>query len=359
MSDTLHSAAQAALDTVIDPWNGASLKPALRTVALDQGRLSVELVLGYPSAGLASELLPAVQAALATLPGVQSVQVKISHAIVAHAVQQGVQAVPGVKNVIAVGSGKGGVGKSTTAVNLALALAREGASVALLDADVYGPSLPTMLGVTDKPRLVEGDQRRIAPLIGHGVQCMSIGFLIDPDAPMVWRGPMVEQLIRDTAWQDVDYLVVDLPPGTGDIQLTLAQRVPVSGAIIVTTPQDIALLDAVKGLKMFEKVKVPILGIVENMSTHICSQCGHEEHIFGAGGGGRMAEKYGVPLLGSLPLDVHIREQADGGQPTVAADPDGPIARAYREIALRAAASLARRGKDYARHFPKITVVND
>nr|ART36450.1 C20 [uncultured bacterium]ART38679.1 G75 [uncultured bacterium] len=363
MSDTLHSAAQAALDTVIDPWNGASLKPALRTVTLDQGRLSAELQLGYPSAGLATEMLPAVRAALAALPGVQTVAVGLNHTIVAHAVQQGVQAVPGVKNVIAVGSGKGGVGKSTTAVNLALALAREGARVALLDADVYGPSLPTMLGVTDKPRLVEGDERRIAPLIGHGVQCMSIGFLIDPDAPMVWRGPMatqaLEQLIRDTAWQDVDYLVVDLPPGTGDIQLTLAQRVPVSGAIIVTTPQDIALLDAVKGLKMFEKVKVPILGIVENMSTHICSQCGHEEHIFGAGGGGRMAEKHGVPLLGSLPLDVRIREQADGGQPTVAADPDGPIARVYREIALRAAASLARRGKDYARHFPKITVVND
>jgi ATP-binding protein involved in chromosome partitioning len=363
MSDPLRTAAEAALDGLVDPWTGASLKSALRDLALADGRLRVALQLGYPSAGLAVDLKSSIQAALAGLPGVQVVEVALTHIIVAHAVQQGTQAIAGVKNVIAVGSGKGGVGKSTTAVNLALALQREGARVGVLDADVYGPSLPTLLGISDKPRLVEGDERRIAPLIGHGLQCMSIGFLIDPDAPMVWRGPMatqaLEQLIRDTAWADVDYLVVDLPPGTGDIQLTLAQRVPVSGAVIVTTPQDIALLDAVKGLKMFEKVKVPILGIVENMSTHICSQCGHEEHIFGAGGGARMADKHGAPLLGSLPLDIRIREQADGGRPTVVAEPDGAVARAYREIALRAAGRLATRGKDYARRFPKITVVND
>jgi ATP-binding protein involved in chromosome partitioning len=331
MSDSLRTAAETALDGLVDPWTGASLKPSLRECALDQGRLRVALQLGYPSAGLAADLKPAIEAALAGLPGVQAVEVTLTHAIAAHAVQQGTQAIAGVKNVIAVGSGKGGVGKSTTAVNLALALAREGARVGVLDADVYGPSLPTLLGITNRPQLVAGDERRIAPLIGHGLQCMSIGFLIDPDAPMVWRGPMatqaLEQLIRDTAWDDLDYLVVDLPPGTGDIQLTLAQRVPVSGAIIITTPQDIALLDAVKGLKMFEKVKVPILGIVENMSTHICSQCGHEEHIFGAGGGARMAEKHGVPLLGSLPLDIRIREQADGGHPTVVAEPDGAAAR--------------------------------
>ncbi len=363
MSDPLRTAAEAALDGIVDPWTGASIKSSLRELALADGRLRVALQLGYPSAGLAGDLKPAIEAALAGLPGVQTVELAFTHAIVAHAVQQGAQAIAGVRNVIAVGSGKGGVGKSTTAVNLALALRREGARVGVLDADVYGPSLPTMLGITDKPRLVEGDERRIAPLIGHGLQCMSIGFLIDPDAPMVWRGPMatqaLEQLIRDTAWDDLDYLVVDLPPGTGDIQLTLAQRVPVSGAVIVTTPQDIALLDAVKGLKMFEKVKVPILGIVENMSTHICTQCGHEEHIFGAGGGARMAEKHGAPLLGSLPLDIRIREQADGGRPTVVAEPDGAVARAYRQIALRAAGSLATRGKDYARRFPKITVVND
>ena len=357
MSEPLRTAAEAALDGIVDPWTGASLKPALRELALSDGHLRATLQLGYPSAGRAGELKPVVEAALRGLPEVQAVDVTLTHAIVAHAVQQGTQAIAGVRNVIAVGSGKGGVGKSTTAVNLALALAREGARVGVLDADVYGPSLPTMLGITDKPRLVEGDERRI------GLQCMSIGFLIDPDAPMVWRGPMatqaLEQLIRDTAWDDLDYLVIDLPPGTGDIQLTLAQRVPVSGAVIVTTPQDIALLDAVKGLKMFEKVKVPILGIVENMSTHICSQCGHEEHIFGAGGGARMAEKHGAPLLGSLPLDIRIREQADGGHPTVVAEPDGPVALAYRDIALRAAGSLATRGKDFARRFPKITVVND
>ena len=363
MSDTLRPAAEAALDDITDPWTGVSLRSALRELALVDGRLRAALQLGYPSAGLARELEPAIEAALSGLPGVQAVEVMFTHAIVAHAVQQGAQAIPGIRNVIAVGSGKGGVGKSTTAVNLALALTREGARVGVLDADVYGPSLPTLLGVTDKPRLVEGDERRIAPLIGHGLQCMSIGFLIDPDAPMVWRGPMatqaLEQLIRDTAWDDLDYLVVDLPPGTGDIQLTLAQRVPVSGAVIVTTPQDLALADAVKGLKMFEKVKVPILGIVENMSTHICSQCGHEEHIFGAGGGARMAQQHGAPLLGSLPLDIRIREQADSGRPTVLAEPDGPVARAYRQIALHAAGRLATRGKDYARRFPKITVVND
>jgi len=268
--------------------------------------------------------------------------------------------VEGVKNIIAVGAGKGGVGKSTTAVNLALALVAEGARVGVLDADIYGPSQPMMLGITGRPESLDG--KSLEPMTGHGLQAISIGFLIDLDTPMVWRGPMVtqalEQLLKDTRWQDIDYLVVDMPPGTGDIQLTLAQKVPVTGAIIVTTPQDIALIDARKGLKMFEKVGIPILGIVENMSTHICSNCGHEEHVFGAGGAERMAKEYGVELLGSLPLDISIREQADSGKPTVVADPEGRIAETYRAIARRVAVRIAERQKDMSLKFPNIVVQN-
>src|SRR5207249_1906171 len=256
--------------------------------------------------------------------GAASVQVKVTSKVVAHAVQRGVKLIPGIKNIIAVASGKGGVGKSTTAVNLALALAAEGAQVGVLDADIYGPSQPTMLGIAGRPESRDG--KTLEPLEAYGLQAMSIGCLIDVDTPMVWRGPMVtqalQQLLTQTNWRDLDYLIIDMPPGTGDIQLTLSQKVPVTGAVIVTTPQDIALLDARKGLKMFEKVGIPILGIVENMSTHICSNCGHEEHIFGQGGAERMCKEYGVELLGSLPLDIAIREQADSGKPTVVADPE-------------------------------------
>jgi ATP-binding protein involved in chromosome partitioning len=297
---------------------------------------------------------------LKTIPGIGSVTANVTMKIVSHAVQRGVKLVPGVKNIIAVASGKGGVGKSTTAVNLALALAAEGVSVGMLDADIYGPSQPTMLGITGRPETKDG--KRLEPMQGHGIQAMSIGFLIDVETPMVWRGPMVtqalEQLLNETNWRDVDYLVVDLPPGTGDIQLTLAQRVPVTGAVIVTTPQDIALMDARKGLKMFEKVNIPILGVVENMSLHICSKCGHEENIFGSGGGDRMSKDYGIDLLGSLPLDIKIREQADSGMPTVVADPDGRVAEIYREIARKVAVKIAEKQQDHSAAFPKIVVQN-
>jgi len=276
-------------------------------------------------------------------------------------VQKGVTPINGVRNIIAIASGKGGVGKSTVAVNLALALSSEGATVGILDADIYGPSQPRMLGVNQRPESVDG--KSLEPLVSYQVQVMSIGFLIEEDSPMIWRGPMVtqalEQLLNDTRWKDLDYLVVDLPPGTGDIQLTLAQKVPVSGAVIVTTPQNIALLDARKGLKMFEKVEIPVLGIIENMSTHICSECGHEEHIFGAGGGKRMADDYDVEHLGNIPLDSRIRADVDGGRPTVVADPDGAIADIYRRIARRVGGKLAVRKRSYSDVFPSIVIENN
>src|SRR2546427_105348 len=292
------------------------------------------------------------------LQGVSAVNVSVTSKIVSHTVQRGVRLIPGVKNIVAIASGKGGVGKSTTAVNLALALAAEGASVGVLDADIYGPSQPMMLGITGRPESKDG--KTLEPMIGHGIQAISIGFLIDIDTPMVWRGPMVtqalEQLLKDTRWKDVDYLIVDMPPGTGDIQLTLSQKVPVTGVVIVTTPQDIALIDARKGLKMFEKVGIPILGIVENMSTHICSQCGHEEHIFGQGGAERMCKEYGTELLGALPLDIAIREQADSGKPTVVADPEGRAAEIYRAIGRRLAVKIAESARDMTSKFPNIVV---
>jgi ATP-binding protein involved in chromosome partitioning len=302
-----------------------------------------------------------VQEKVRALPGVESVEVNISSKIVAHSVQKALKPIDNIKNIIAVASGKGGVGKSTTAVNLALALAEEGAKVGILDADIYGPSQPRMLGINGKPDSKDG--KTLEPMQGYGMQAMSIGFLIDEETPMIWRGPMVtqalEQLLNDTNWDSLDYLVVDLPPGTGDTQLTLAQKVPVSGAIIVTTPQDIALLDARKGLKMFEKVEVPVLGIVENMSIHICSNCGHEEHIFGKGGGSSMAEQYKVDLLGALPLDIRIREETDGGKPTVVAEPESRISQIYREIARKTAAKLSLQAKDYAAKFPNIVIQNN
>jgi ATP-binding protein involved in chromosome partitioning len=352
----------AALSEILDPNTGkdfASTKSA-RNVRIENGAVSLDVELGYPAKTQVEPIRKLISAKLRSLPGVESVKVEVTSKIVPHAVQRGVKLVPGVKNIVAVASGKGGVGKSTTAVNLALALSAEGARVGVLDADIYGPSQPMMLGITGRPESRDG--KSLEPMTGHGLQAISIGFLIDVDTPMVWRGPMVtqalEQLLKDTRWQDLDYLVVDMPPGTGDIQLTLAQKVPVTGAIIVTTPQDIALIDARKGLKMFEKVGIPILGIVENMSTHICSHCGHEEHIFGAGGAERMAKEYGAELLGSLPLDISIREQADSGKPTVVADPDGRIAETYRAIARRVAVRIAERQKDMSLKFPNIVVQN-
>ena len=355
---------QAALKQLIDPNTKKDFVAgkSVKNIKISGNALSLDIQLGYPAKSVWSEIQAMVEAHLrSTLPGIDALFVNVSSKVVPHAVQRGVKLVDGVKNIIAVASGKGGVGKSTTAVNLALALAAEGAKVGMLDADIYGPSQPTMLGITGQP--VSRDGKSVEPMEGHGLQAMSIGFMIQgDDTPMVWRGPMVtqalDQLLHQTRWDNLDYLVVDLPPGTGDIQLSLSQKVPVTGAIIVTTPQDIALLDAKKGLKMFEKVNIKILGIVENMSTHICSKCGHEEHIFGSGGGERMCADYNVEFLGGLPLDIRIREQADSGTPTVVADPDGQIAQEYKQIARRVAVKIAEMAQDHSAAFPKIVVQN-
>jgi len=350
------------LRTVIDPNTGRDLVStrSARNVRVDGGDVSLEVELGYPGKSQLEPIRQAVLAALQQIPGLANASVTVTSKIVSHAVQRGVKLLPGVKNVIAVASGKGGVGKSTTAVNLALALSAEGARVGMLDADIYGPSLPMMLGITGRPESSDG--QTMEPLEGHGLQANSIGFLIEQDNPMVWRGPMVtsalEQLLRQTNWHDLDYLIVDMPPGTGDIQLTLSQKVPVTGAVIVTTPQDIALLDAKKGLKMFEKVGIPILGIVENMAVYCCPNCGHVEHIFGEGGGEKMCEDYHVDLLGSMPLNRSIREQADTGRPTVVADPDSPVAELYRAMARKVAVKVADRARDMSSKFPSIVVQN-
>jgi ATP-binding protein involved in chromosome partitioning len=353
---------ETALKEYIDPYLQKDLVSAktVKNIQIEGDTVTVDLAFGYPSKGYDEILTKQLQAKINAIAGINTVNIRIEHKIIAHAVQKGVNPLSGVKNIIAVASGKGGVGKSTTAVNLALALAAEGAQVGILDADIYGPSQPRMLGVKQQPDSKDG--KSLEPVMSHNLQSMSIGYLVEEETPMIWRGPMVtqalEQLLKDTRWQDLDYLIVDLPPGTGDTQLTLAQKIPVSGAVIITTPQDIALLDARKGLKMFEKVNVPVLGIIENMSIHICSQCGHEEYIFGQGGGLRMAQEHEVDFLGALPLDIKIREEADSGKPSVIADADGRIAQIYREIARRVAAKLSLQAKDYTTKFPTIKVLN-
>ncbi len=354
---------EAAIKEYIDPYLEKDLisAGAVKDTAIDGDAIKVKVVLGYPAYGYIDKLNEQLKSRIEKIDGVSSAEIDTSWDIASHSVQGGMNPLEGIKNVIAVASGKGGVGKSTTAVNLALALQQEGARVGVLDADIYGPSVPRMLGIDGKPESTDG--KSLEPMGGHGLQAMSIGFMIDEETPMIWRGPMVtqalEQLLRDTRWKSLDYLVIDLPPGTGDVQLTLAQKVPVSGAVIVTTPQDIALLDARKGLKMFEKVEVPVLGVVENMSIHICSQCGHAEHIFGQGGGEKMCEQHNVDFLGALPLDISIRENADGGHPSVADDPDSKASEIYRDIARRTAAKLSLKAKDYSAKFPNIVIQNN
>ncbi len=353
-----------ALAEFVDPVLGVDLHSAgvVTGTSVANGCAEIEITLGFAASEYAQQLETSLSEFVQGVPGLGRARVAVGWEVKAHAVQGNLAPVKGIKNIIAVASGKGGVGKSTTAVNIALALAAEGARAGILDADIYGPSQPRMLGLAgERPRTL--DNRSMEPLIAHGLQCMSIGFLIDEEQPMVWRGPMVtqalSQLLDDTNWDQLDYLIVDMPPGTGDTQLTLSQKVPVSGAVIVTTPQDIALLDARKGLNMFRKVNVEVLGIVENMATHVCGNCGHEESIFGAGGGASMAAQFDVPLLGQLPLDRQIREQTDAGNPTVVAAPDGALAGAYRNLALRMSARLSLTARNYAARFPKIVVENN
>jgi ATP-binding protein involved in chromosome partitioning len=354
---------KAALSQVIDPNTGKDLVSAksAKNIRLDGADVMLDVELGYPARSQLDLIRKATIAAVRGVEGAGNVSVNVYAKIIAHTAQRGVKLMPNVKNIIAVASGKGGVGKSTTAANLALALAAEGATVGILDADIYGPSQPMMMGINGRPETVDG--KTMEPLENHGLQVSSIGFMIDPDEPMVWRGPIVtqalQQLLEQTNWRDLDYLIVDMPPGTGDVQLTLSQKVPVTGAVIVTTPQDIALLDARKGLKMFEKVGIPILGIVENMSMHICSNCGHAEPIFGQGGGEKMCAEYGVDFLGALPLTMSIREQTDSGKPTVVADPDGQVAAIYKTIARKVAVKVAEKAKDMSSKFPSIVIKND
>ncbi len=354
---------RAHLQSCIDPNTGKDFVSgkSVRAVRIDGHTVSLDVVLAYPAQSQFAPIEQQIAEHLLTLDGVGEVKVDVSSQIVSHTATRGVDLIPGVKNIIAVASGKGGVGKSTTTVNLALALAAEGARVGILDADIYGPSQPLMLGLQGQ-RPVSSDNKSIVPLQNYGIQTMSMGFLVDEDQAMVWRGPMVTQalmqLLNDTRWDDLDYLLIDMPPGTGDVQLTLAQKVPVTGSIIVTTPQDIALLDAKKGLKMFEKVGVPVLGIVENMSMHVCSNCGHAEPIFGTGGGARMAEEYGIELIGQLPLDLSIRLATDEGKPSVAADPDGKVAELYKAIARKVAVKIGEKARDFSSRMPKIVIQN-
>ena len=363
MAEVTQAQIEEKLATYVDPYLERDLvsTKCIKDISVDGDSASVSVVLGFPAGGYHETLATKLKELLESIDGISTARVEVTTRVSAHSAQKGVKHIEGIKNILAVASGKGGVGKSTTAVNLALALSAEGANVGILDADIYGPSQPRMLGVSGKPESPDG--KSLEPMNSYHLQAMSIGFLIDEETPMIWRGPMVtqalQQLLNDTNWKDLDYLVVDLPPGTGDIQLTLAQQVPVSGAVIVTTPQDIALLDARKGLKMFEKVEVPVLGVIENMSIHICSECGHEEYIFGQGGGERMSEQNNTDFLGALPLDMRIREETDAGKPTVVADPDSRISQIYREISRRTAARLSLKTKDYAAKFPQIVIQND
>jgi len=362
MTQITQAAVQDLLKSLIDPNVETDLVTAksVKNITVEADNVTVTIELGYPAKSYLPILQQQVKEKLQSLAGVGEITVNATANIISHSVQQSLKPIANVKNIIAVASGKGGVGKSTTSANLALALASEGANVGILDADIYGPSIPTMLGLSGYP--ASDDGKTMNPKVSFGVQTISIGYLIEEDQPMIWRGPMVtnalQQLLNDTKWDDIDYLIVDLPPGTGDIQLTLAQQIPVTGAVIVTTPQDIALIDAQRGLGMFEKVNVPVLGVVENMSMHICSNCGHEEAIFGQGGGAAMAEKNDIELLGSLPLDIQIREFADSGRPTVVADPDGRATEIYKSIARKMAAKLALKGKDYSSKFPNIVIQN-
>lgn len=367
MSEQIISAVTKQLQGVTDPYTNAKISSSkgLRSVTVDENTVTVNLAKGYPVTPVVGELSQLVRSALseAEFEG-RALEVVIDQEIISHSVQQGVQAVPGIKNIIAVASGKGGVGKSTVSANLSLALSAAGAKVAVLDADIYGPSQPRMLGVSGKPEALEN--KMLVPMQSHDLKIMSIGFLVEEDTPMIWRGPMVtqalEQLLRGTAWNqdgnDIDYLVIDLPPGTGDIQLTLSQKVPVSGAVIVTTPQDIALLDARKAYKMFEKVDVPIFGVIENMSSHVCSECGHEEAIFGSHGAAKMAKDYDLDVLGEIPLEMAIRALADSGTPTVVAQPESATAKRYQSIALKIAGKLSVKKKDFSAAFPNIVVEN-
>jgi len=363
MSSVSQTQIEEALKGYIDPHLEKDLvsTKGVKKIDIEGGKVTVAVTLGYPAKGFKEKLESELKQRIEAVDGVDSATVNVDWKIAAHVVQKSLKSIEGVKNIIAVASGKGGVGKSTTSVNLALALAAEGANVGLLDADIYGPSQPRMLGISGKPESQDG--KTLEPMMSYHIQAMSIGFLIDEDTPMIWRGPMVtqalEQLLMDTRWDNLDYLIIDLPPGTGDTQLTLAQKVPVSGAVIVTTPQDIALLDARKGLKMFEKVEVAVLGIIENMSIHICTECGHEEHIFGQGGGQSMSDEFDVDFLGALPLDIRIREETDNGKPTVVAEPDSRIAQIYREIARRTAAKLSLQAKNHSAKFPQIVIQNN
>lgn len=352
-----------ALQAVIDPNTEKDFVSTkqIKNLSVEGGNVSFDVELGYPAKSQIPALRQALIAAAKGVAGVDNVSANVTSKVIAHAAQRGVALLPQVKNIIAVASGKGGVGKSTTAVNLALALAAEGARVGILDADIYGPSQPMMMGIEGRPESEDG--QTMEPLENYGVQVMSIGFLVGQDEAMIWRGPMatqaLEQLLRQTNWKDLDYLIVDMPPGTGDIQLTLSQRVPMTGAVIVTTPQDIALLDARKGVAMFEKVGVPILGVVENMAVHVCTSCGHVEHIFGEGGGQRYAAEKGIDYLGALPLNLQIRLQADNGKPTVVSDPDGEVAGIYKAVARQVAVKVAAKAKDFSSKFPSIKISKD
>lgn len=363
MSGITRDQVDVLLESINDKYVEDNLIAAkmVKDVVISDGKISVSIEQNYPSGSYRDELANEIKIQLESDPGIETAEVNVKQIINAHSVQKSLKRIDGIKNVIAVASGKGGVGKSTTSVNVALALAADGAKVGILDADIYGPSQPRMLGLSGKKPQSE-DGKTLEPMENYGIKAMSIGFLVEEDTPMIWRGPMVtqalEQLLNDTNWRDLDYLIVDLPPGTGDTQLTLSQKIPVSGAVIVTTPQDIALLDARKGLKMFEKVEVPVLGIVENMSIHVCSECGHAEHIFGKGGGQRMATEFDVDYLGALPLDYSICQQADDGKPTVVAEPESKNTELYKEISRKMSAKLATKGKDYSSAFPNIVIQN-